>query len=132
MRIDLPGSTVATRSDGLCAELYPSGDLRHLGYYRDGKPQGWVLDLEQDAPLGALTRTQPYEPEPGEENSSEPFREWVENWVGVIFEEAEHRLRCAFCGKKQNEVLKLIAGPTCYICNECVQLCQEILATEVV
>ena len=35
--------------------------------------------------------------------------------------------RCSFCGKKQGEVLKLIAGPDAYICNECVALCMEIL-----
>lgn len=34
---------------------------------------------------------------------------------------------CSFCGKKQNEVKKLIAGATVYICNECVKLCQKIL-----
>lgn len=35
--------------------------------------------------------------------------------------------RCSFCGKKQNEVVKLIAGPGAYICNECIDLCMEIL-----
>jgi ClpX C4-type zinc finger len=33
---------------------------------------------------------------------------------------------CSFCGKSQDEVLKLIAGPTVFICNECVDLCAEI------
>jgi len=32
-------------------------------------------------------------------------------------------LRCSFCGKSQHEVRKLIAGPTVYICNECVEVC---------
>jgi len=35
--------------------------------------------------------------------------------------------RCSFCGKKQNEVVKLIAGPGAYICNECIDLCMDIL-----
>ncbi len=35
--------------------------------------------------------------------------------------------RCSFCGKKQGEVARLIAGPTVYICNECVVLCMDIL-----
>ncbi|MBI5740022.1 MAG: ATP-dependent Clp protease ATP-binding subunit ClpX [Nitrospirae bacterium] len=39
-------------------------------------------------------------------------------------------LRCSFCGKSQKEVRKLIAGPTVYICNECVNLCNEIMAEE--
>lgn len=38
--------------------------------------------------------------------------------------------RCSFCGKKSTAVAKLIAGPGVYICNECVQLCNEILVTE--
>ena len=36
-------------------------------------------------------------------------------------------LRCSFCGKLQSEVEKLIAGPTLYICNECVSICNEII-----
>lgn len=39
-------------------------------------------------------------------------------------------LRCSFCGKAQNEVKKLIAGPMVYICNECVGLCNEIIEEE--
>lgn len=44
---------------------------------------------------------------------------------------AQQPLACTFCGKGQKEVAKIIAGPTCYICNECVNLCNDILATEV-
>ena len=36
-------------------------------------------------------------------------------------------LSCSFCGKSQKEVKKLIAGPTVYICDECVELCREII-----
>jgi len=38
--------------------------------------------------------------------------------------------RCSFCGRSQNEVKKLIAGAQAYICNECVELCNEILEEE--
>jgi len=40
------------------------------------------------------------------------------------------RLVCTFCGKSQDEVRKLIAGPTVYICDECIELCNEIIAEE--
>src|SRR2546422_7013750 len=40
-------------------------------------------------------------------------------------------LRCSFCGKSQNEVKKLIAGPTVYICNECIDICIEIISDDV-
>jgi ATP-dependent Clp protease ATP-binding subunit ClpX len=39
-------------------------------------------------------------------------------------------LRCSFCGKSQREVKKLIAGPTVYICDECIHLCNDIIAEE--
>jgi ATP-dependent Clp protease ATP-binding subunit ClpX len=45
-------------------------------------------------------------------------------------ERDENRLKCSFCGKGQDEVKKLIAGPTVYICDECVELCNEIIAEE--
>ncbi|HEV7644919.1 MAG TPA: ATP-dependent Clp protease ATP-binding subunit ClpX [Pyrinomonadaceae bacterium] len=39
----------------------------------------------------------------------------------------EEVLQCSFCGKSQNEVKKLIAGPGVYICNECIDICNEII-----
>ena len=39
-------------------------------------------------------------------------------------------LQCSFCGKSQKEVKKLIAGPTVYICDECIELCNDIIAEE--
>ncbi|MBI4829146.1 MAG: ATP-dependent Clp protease ATP-binding subunit ClpX [Nitrospinae bacterium] len=42
----------------------------------------------------------------------------------------EGTLRCSFCGKSQEEVKKLIAGPTVYICDECIDLCNEIIMEE--
>jgi len=45
--------------------------------------------------------------------------------------EGEKLLFCSFCGKNQNEVRKLIAGPSVYICNECVDLCNDIIKEEI-
>ena len=39
-------------------------------------------------------------------------------------------LKCSFCGKSQNDVRKLIAGPAVYICDECIALCNDIIAEE--
>jgi len=41
-------------------------------------------------------------------------------------------LKCSFCGKSQEQVRKLIAGPGVYICDECIDLCNEILDEELV
>ena len=38
--------------------------------------------------------------------------------------------RCSFCGKSQDQVRRLVAGPGAYICNECIALCQEIVADD--
>ena len=44
---------------------------------------------------------------------------------------SETALKCSFCGKDQKEVRKLIAGPTVFICDECVTLCNEIMIEEI-
>jgi len=46
-------------------------------------------------------------------------------------EDGHGNLQCSFCGKSQKEVKKLIAGPTVYICDECIGLCNDIIAEEV-
>jgi len=45
-------------------------------------------------------------------------------------DDTNDNLFCSFCGKNQKEVMKLIAGPAVYICNECIQLCSEIIEEE--
>ena len=44
--------------------------------------------------------------------------------------DSKNTLYCSFCGKSQHEVRKLIAGPTVFICDECVELCMEIIREE--
>jgi ATP-dependent Clp protease ATP-binding subunit ClpX len=44
--------------------------------------------------------------------------------------ESKNTLYCSFCGKSQHEVRKLIAGPTVFICDECVELCMDIIKEE--
>jgi len=39
-------------------------------------------------------------------------------------------LYCSFCGKSQHEVRKLIAGPSVFVCDECVELCNDIIREE--
>ena len=44
----------------------------------------------------------------------------------------EQPIRCSFCGKRENQTQRVIAGPGVYICNECVQACSELLRDEIV
>ncbi|HCH78358.1 MAG TPA: ATP-dependent Clp protease ATP-binding subunit ClpX, partial [Pseudomonas sp.] len=46
-------------------------------------------------------------------------------------EDSGKLLYCSFCGKSQHEVRKLIAGPSVFICDECVDLCNDIIREEV-
>jgi ATP-dependent Clp protease ATP-binding subunit ClpX len=46
------------------------------------------------------------------------------------FSDADALLKCSFCGKSQKQVKKLIAGPGVYICDECIELCNEIIEEE--
>lgn len=46
------------------------------------------------------------------------------------FADGSEQLRCSFCGKSQRQVKKLIAGPGVYICDECIDLCNEIIEEE--
>jgi len=48
----------------------------------------------------------------------------------VSYKEENSQLTCSFCGKSQDEVKKLIAGPTVYICDECIELCNDIIDEE--
>ena len=49
---------------------------------------------------------------------------------GTSNKEGKNTLYCSFCGKSQHEVRKLIAGPTVFICDECVELCMDIIREE--
>lgn len=62
------------------------------------------------------------------------FRLYVAKQQGVnaVYENTKdnHPVRCSFCGKAQDEVRKIVAGPGVYICDECIELCKDILDEE--
>src|SRR5690625_7138552 len=47
------------------------------------------------------------------------------------FSDEKGPLKCSFCGKDQESVRKLVAGPGVYICDECIELCSEIVEEEI-
>ena len=53
-----------------------------------------------------------------------------ENMTKLCGSDSKSTLYCSFCGKSQHEVRKLIAGPTVFICDECVELCNDIIREE--
>src|SRR3978361_105741 len=50
--------------------------------------------------------------------------------MSKVSSNSKNTLYCSFCGKSQHEVRKLIAGPTVFICDECVELCMDIIREE--
>ena len=44
---------------------------------------------------------------------------------------SEQQIRCSFCGKRENQASKLIAGPGVYICSDCVRACNDLLRDEI-
>src|SRR6266853_919654 len=64
---------------------------------------------------------------PGEAAPRRPWRR--SSWVARIGDGGD-LLKCSFCGKSQKQVKKLIAGPGVYICDECIDLCNEIIEEE--
>lgn len=142
----LRGEYSRTRSEGLCAEFYPDGQLRHFGFYRQGRLVGPAISLEHGRRAGVLERRQeaPYlepttitdeegnEVEATEEALEQSFLEWVKSGIEKVYRAAGSTLHfsCSFCSKSRTEVRRLIAGPEVFICDECVGLCVEILAEE--
>lgn len=75
-----------------------------------------------EATLRAFLRQHwPQQPSPGKGPKAPPAVPWRRKSPGN---------RCSFCGKAQEQVRRLVAGPNVYICDECVILCNEIMAEE--
>jgi ClpX C4-type zinc finger len=66
------------------------------------------------------------EPKPKRTSEEIKARRKLERFTGRKLPKEMH---CSFCGKSQREVEKLIAGPTVFICNECVGMCNDVIAS---
>jgi len=121
--LDQLGEGFQTASeDGLYARLGPGGEVVAFGY----KGRGKHLHVDVQARTATETTVQEYD-------EDVEFEDWLDNWregVRAASQPFTAQLKCSFCGKSNTEVKKLIAGPTSYICDECIELCSEILAEE--
>lgn len=96
------------RADGSIASLHFLGEFRQIEVHADLREARTREQMDPDLTL----------------------EEWLEGWKHQLLSEAHPEAfvpTCSFCGKTQNEVSRLIAGPTVMICNECIDLCQDIL-----
>lgn len=129
------------QKEGFYAEFDAAGQLTHFGYYQNGKPQGSVLHLSPEQQQGRAEYIREFSLEQERDRGSydgdsddeyitsdaDLYRFWVEDQIRDIYESTNTAFRCSFCGKFQTEVERLIAGPQVYICDECIQLCNDIL-----
>lgn len=137
MKIDksmLPEGFNTVEKEGLYAEFHDNGSLAYAGCYREGVPVGWTLNLKENmlegvAELRDINRF-PDDKEDAAKDDPEAFKKWVLDWISAIHETAVLSRHCAFCRKRQDQVRRLIAGPGVYICDECVDLCHEIVSEE--
>jgi hypothetical protein len=120
---DIDGA-YSSETGGRGLVLHHDGSVAEIGFYRGGAPTGWVLHLPLDS--------EPYlqkKLELGHDPDVE-LETQVKDWIAKIERSglAEGRV-CSFCEKDQSEVATLIAGPESYICNECITMAAEILAS---
>lgn len=109
MRIPVPEELAA--QPGVQVETNANASLRRIRFERDGQSMELLIERR------SATFTE-----------SASGQDWAEWKLQRISDAALHRRRCAFCEKTDAEVLKLIAGPTSYICNECIEVCARILS----
>jgi len=159
-RSKLPEGVSFERKEGLYAELGPEGQVIHLGIYENGqrKPGTYALDVAADGswvrvegPKDASGSQGTSAPE-----ASDPgwlLEAWVALWSTWLskgsqaphakdskapktpgpakdIEDWRANPACSFCGKWQDQVDKLVAGPLVYICNECIGLCNDMISFE--
>jgi hypothetical protein len=85
---------------------------------------GLVAHVSLAAPACALVRYN------GCPEGAGKYRKGEERKMARVSFRIHRGLACSFCGKHQEQVQRLIAGPGIYICDECIRLCNEILAEE--
>jgi hypothetical protein len=138
------GFTMVRGSDapreGLVAEVDDGGNLVHFGFYAHGELEVGATIAPGEPRGHAVYRRIERSPECDDRagglplglSAEELFRVWLDGVIASVRVAASGRtsIFCSFCGKAQKEVKKIIAGPSVYICNECIALCNQILAEE--
>jgi len=125
--------------DGLIAEVDGDGSLVSFGFYAQGQLQiGGAITPGEPRGHTIIHQIESFPTELSEQHGKMPlgltadelFRAWLDALIARVRMAASDRkaIYCSFCAKAQNEVKKIIAGPSVYICDECVGLCNDIIA----
>ena len=121
--------------DGVFAEFDVQGRLIDLYYTENGRIVGSRLCVNYEKGTASTSKTVielfPYDNDEYRPDGEVPLEEFVRNGVQQVYRShGSGMMYCGFCEKDRAEVKKLIAGPHTFICNECVDLCNDILAVE--
>lgn len=115
--------------DGVYAEFDSQGRLTELSHSLGGVIHGFRLSVDY-ANRSATAVSEINFPDPRQPGVV--FVEWVRDAVALIRKESTPRsagsISCSFCGVGQDAVRKLVAGPGVQICNECIDMCAEVIA----
>jgi hypothetical protein len=117
--------------DGLFFTKSPTGEIARFGVRRsdgDGYRKDSIITIDWSARTAQREdRTVAGFPHP-DADPTITLDQHLQGWLEEIVSSDSFKQVCGFCGKQNTEVARLIAGPSAMICNECVGLCQEILA----
>lgn len=131
-RDDIPFAFEEGLGEGVRALFSPEGHLKRLMIMRGGRVTGHDLRVDTTGTEAYYARLRSY-PDPTDP-PDDPEISLARFMRGAIDEMAKALpgapRRCAFCEKTEAEVARLIAGPSSYLCDECVRLCHEIIQNE--
>jgi hypothetical protein len=98
----------------------------HVGYRKGKSASRWVV-RRYDGATYTMKTLRDVEPDDAVEADGKRFLNFQQVVAKIMSDDAKIPVRCSFCGKSSKDVAKLIAGPSVFICDGCVALCQIYL-----
>lgn len=135
---DLPKTWQSEEKAGVYAEFDKEGFLIHYGFYGESNDSSEQFSMTID--YGSRRsivdkhderRFLAFDPALDVDDKltiEEALKSFAEKWIEIISQEGSHSPPdCSFCGRSSSEVQKLVAGPRSYICNDCIELCADMV-----
>ena len=135
---DLPKTWQSEKKSGVYAEFDKDGFVTHYGFYGESNDSSEhfsiIIDYQNRRSVVDKydeRRFLAFDPALDVDDEStieEALKDFAEKWIGIISEEGSHSPPdCSFCGRSSSEVQKLVAGPRSYICNDCIDVCADMV-----
>jgi hypothetical protein len=135
---DLPQTWQSNEKAGVYAEFDKNGFLTHYGFYGDSNDsiEQFSITIDYEKRRSVVEkyderRFLAFDPALDVDDKlslEDALKDFAEKWIGIISQEGSHSPPdCSFCGRNSNEVQKLVAGPRSYICNDCIELCADMV-----